>query len=265
MKRIAISCTLVLLSLSTLKAQQLPATKNKLVVIAHRGNHVTVPENTTAAIEATIACGADYAEIDLRTTKDGELILMHDATVNRTTDGQGKVSDLTFEEIKKLNIKSKDGKQYTVPTFKEVLAACKGRLNIYLDFKDADVATTWQQIKAAGMEKRVVVYLNAPEQYGAWKSVAPKVPLMSSLPDEVKTAAELQDFLGKFQLAVIDNISDQSLLEVTKKNKVSVWLDVQSSKEGPEWWDTALKTKIQGLQSDHPAQLVEYLKLKQRR
>ena len=265
MKQLALSDALLLLVVPALKAQHLPVTKNKTVVIAHRGNHVDKPENTTAALTATIACGADYAEIDLRTTKNGALVLMHDGTVNRTTNGQGKVSDLTLEEIKKLRIKSKDGKEYSVPTFKEALAACKKKLNIYLDFKDADVAQTWEQIKAAGMEKKVVVYLNEPEQYGAWKNTAPSVPLMTSLPDSVQTAAQLQQFLSNFHIAVLDNITEQSMLDVTKQNKVAVWLDVQSKTEGPATWDKALASRVQGLQSDHPGQLVDYLKQKKQR
>jgi glycerophosphoryl diester phosphodiesterase len=56
-----------------------------------------------------------------------------------------------------------------VPEFKEVLALCKGKINIYLDFKEADVAETWREIKAAGMEKHVVVYLNKEAQYQQWK------------------------------------------------------------------------------------------------
>src|SRR4051794_26964468 len=75
----------------------LPLVKNGFVVISHRGNHVSVPENTLASLEAAIASGADYAEIDLRTTKDGFLVLSHDASVDRMTDGKGNVKDFRLE------------------------------------------------------------------------------------------------------------------------------------------------------------------------
>lgn len=240
-------------------AQTLPATRHPFVVVAHRGNHVNVPENTVAAIEATIRCGADYAELDLRTTKDGQLVLMHNATVDKMTDGKGNVSDLTLAEIKKLKVKSTDGKTYRVPTFAEALKACKGKLNIYLDFKAADVPETWKQLRAAGMEKQVVVYLNEKDQYKAWKKTAPEMPLMTSLPEEVTNAEQLEFFLKNVRISVLDNISDPSMLAVLKKYNTAVWLDVQSSTEGPAEWQAAMNKGVQGVQTDHPEALIHYL------
>ena len=79
-----------------------PTVKNKIVVIAHRGNHIKVPENTIASTKEAIRVGADYVEVDLRTTKDGHLVALHDATVDRTTNGKGKISEKNWSEIKKL-------------------------------------------------------------------------------------------------------------------------------------------------------------------
>lgn len=247
----------------TVRAQQavptLPASRHQLVIIAHRGNHVDVPENSVAAIEETIRCGADYAELDLRTTKDGQFVLMHDASVDRMTNGKGKVADLTLAEIKQLKLNSKDGKEYHVPTFKEALLACKGRLNIYLDFKDADVETTWKLLKETGTDQQVVVYLNAKEQYKAWRKTAPEMPLMASLPDEVTTPEQMDNFLQHVKIAVLDNISDKAMLEVARKHNTAIWLDVQKATEGPDDWSAALNKGVQGLQSDHPGALVNYL------
>ncbi|MES1216687.1 MAG: glycerophosphodiester phosphodiesterase family protein, partial [Bacteroidota bacterium] len=177
----------------------LPKTKNGFVVISHRGNHVQVPENTVASIEEAIKAGADYAEIDLRTTKDGYLVICHDGTVDRTTNGKGKVKDLTLDEIKNLKITSKDKsdtKLYRVPEFSEILKACKKEINIYLDFKDASVEEAYRQIKDAGMEKYVVVYLNKESQYPEWRKTAPDMPLMTSVPETVKTKGQLELFLS---------------------------------------------------------------------
>src|ERR1035441_8876449 len=74
-------------------------------VIAHRGEHLQNPENSLNAIEGAIAAGADYVELDVRTTRDGHLILMHDDTVDRTTSGHGKVSQLSLAEIEHLELK----------------------------------------------------------------------------------------------------------------------------------------------------------------
>ncbi|MCE6989129.1 glycerophosphodiester phosphodiesterase family protein [Dyadobacter sp. CY323] len=237
----------------------LPHSENKVVVIAHRGNHVNVPENTLAAFREAITAGADYAEVDLRTTKDGHLVVLHDATVDRTTNGSGKVAEMTLADIKKLQVFNKNKKTHRIPEFKEVLEVCKGKINIYLDFKDANVAQTWSQIKALGMEKQVIVYLNKETQYGEWKEAAPHVPLMTSLPKEVSTSEHLKAFLAKINVQVLDNVTAPELVKVVNENGVSVWLDVQNPAEGPVSWKAVLEKGVQGLQTDKPAELRTYL------
>jgi glycerophosphoryl diester phosphodiesterase len=243
-------------------AQNLPVTKHKLVVIAHRGNHINVPENTRAAFQKAIKAGADYVEVDLRTTKDGKLVVLHDATVDRTTNGKGRVAEMTLEEIEDLKVFNNNKKTHRVPRFSEVLKLCKGKINIYLDFKDADVTETWKQIREAGMEKQVVVYLNKPTQYKQWREVAPQMPLMSSLFGEVKTPDQLGLFLGQIKIEVLDNVQDREMIKGAAENGVAVWLDVQDPAEGPDSWAAALQKGVQGLQTDNPAELVAFLKEK---
>jgi glycerophosphoryl diester phosphodiesterase len=240
--------------------QVLPETKHKTIVIAHRGNHVAVPENTVAAAREAINAGADYVEVDLRTTKDGHLIVLHDATVDRTTNGSGKISAMTLDEVKHLQVFNRNKKTHRIPEFKEVLAVCKNKINIYLDFKDADVTETWRQIKDAGMEKNVVVYLNKESDYHAWTKLAPEVPLISSLPKEIHNKAELTAYLDKLHLKVVDNLPEPSLLKDVNQMGVQVWMDVQSATEGPASWKEALLKDVQGLQTDQPAALVKFLK-----
>ena len=71
----------------------------QIVAISHRGEHLERPENTMPAFQEAIRVGADYFEVDVRTTSDGKLVLSHDATVDRCTDGKGKVAEMTFEQI----------------------------------------------------------------------------------------------------------------------------------------------------------------------
>ena len=243
-------------------APVLPAAKNKLVVIAHRGNHVNVPENSLAAYEEAIKSGADYVEIDLRTSKDGILMIPHDATVDRMTNGQGNVADKTWAELQSLqlkNPKADDPTAYRIPEFREVLRLCKNRIYIYLDFKNADVAETWKQIQAEGMEKQIVVYLNKVPDYKKWRSVAPQMPLMTSLFDEVKNKDQLRYFLGQVKIEALDNIYDKEMVQAAQSEGVSVWLDVQSPSEGPEAWNNALQKGVNGIQTDQPEVLVKYL------
>jgi glycerophosphoryl diester phosphodiesterase len=245
-----------------IQAQNLPVTKHKLVVIAHRGNHVNAPENTLAAYQEAIKAGADYVEVDLRTTRDGKLVVMHDEKVDRTTNGNGRVADMTLSEIENLKVFNNNKKTHRVPRFSDVLKLCKGKINIYLDFKDADVAETWKQISSAGMENQVVVYLNKTEQYKQWREIAPQVPLMTSLFGEVKNPDQLGLFLGQVKIEVLDNVQDPAMVKGAAESGVAVWLDVQNPAEGPDSWTTALQKGVQGLQTDHPEQLLAFLKEK---
>lgn len=98
---------------------------NNMELSAHRGSHTVVPENTLEAVEWAGEFGYGFIEIDVRKTKDGQYILMHDDTVNRTTTGSGRVVDLTWEEIQELSILDKEGNvtEYKVPTLEEALEA----------------------------------------------------------------------------------------------------------------------------------------------
>lgn len=87
-------------------------------LIAHRGGPAHKPENTLPAFQSAIAAGADWIEMDVQRTQDGSLVVIHDERVDRTTDGTGRVADLTFERIRALD--AGNGEQ--VPTFEEVIA-----------------------------------------------------------------------------------------------------------------------------------------------
>jgi glycerophosphoryl diester phosphodiesterase len=88
-----------------------------LQIIAHRGDSAHAPENTLSAFQGAIQSGADWLEMDVQRTKDSRLVVMHDATVDRTTDGSGRVADLTFDEIRSL----KTGEGERVPTLQEAI------------------------------------------------------------------------------------------------------------------------------------------------
>ena len=257
--------TLILMSFISISFGQrtlapLPKSKNGFIVIAHRGSHLVKPENSIASIEEAIELGADYVEIDLRTTRDGHLVLLHNETVDGTTDGKGRIQDLSLDEVQKLSLNAKDGNPYRVPSFMEALKACKNRINIYLDFKAADVLKAYQEIQAAGMEKQVLVYINKMEDYKSWRGLAPQLPLMSGLPKNIKTKEELIAVLKKMPLEATDNIPDASLVAAMRENGLSIFLDVQMADEAPIKWKAAMEKGVQGVQTDHPAALIQYLK-----
>lgn len=107
--------------------------------IAHRGASAHAPENTFAAFELALAMAADGLETDLRLTADGCVVLMHDETVARTTDGTGKVADLTLAQVRALDAGSWFAPEFAgerVPTLTEFLAAFGGRIHLVLEVKD---------------------------------------------------------------------------------------------------------------------------------
>lgn len=246
---------------------RLPATDHKTVVIAHRGDHENVPENTLAAYRQAIVCGADYVEVDLRTTRDGRFVVMHDATVDRTTDGKGEVKALKYRDIRKLKIygtRNGDPGTYRVPGFKEVLKTCRDHINIYLDFKSGDVRRAYRLMKKSGMQDHVVVYLNNEEQYKAWKQVAPGLPLMASLPESMDLG-QLDSLLDKKEISVVDNAYREERIEFLHARGIAVWSDVESEGEGPAVWQKMLDSGADGLQTDHPRELIGYLTESNRR
>nr|WP_142826301.1 glycerophosphodiester phosphodiesterase family protein [Planococcus soli] len=112
--------------------------QQKMVNIAHRGASGHAPENTMEAFHKGFEMKSDYIEIDVQMTKDGELVVIHDTTVDRTTDGTGKVGDLTFEEIRQLDAGSWFSEAYAgerVPTFEEVVDEFRGKVGILIELK----------------------------------------------------------------------------------------------------------------------------------
>ncbi|WP_176611432.1 glycerophosphodiester phosphodiesterase family protein [Actinomadura sp. WMMB 499] len=113
-----------------------------LTLVNHRGLSPGYPENTLAAFRNSISMGVDAIEIDLRATKDGEIVILHDETVDRTTDGSGRIGDLTLAQVKALDAGGHVSPEFAgerVPTFAETLAAVKGSdVRLLLDIKESD-------------------------------------------------------------------------------------------------------------------------------
>jgi glycerophosphoryl diester phosphodiesterase len=107
-----------------------------LLVGAHAGARCHAPENTLAAIEKAIELGADRIEFDVRRSRDGHIVLMHDSTADRMTDGTGRIADLTLEELRRLTVAGTE----PIPTLSEVLALVKGRSRLLVEIKDEDIA-----------------------------------------------------------------------------------------------------------------------------
>jgi outer membrane protein assembly factor BamB len=152
--------------------------RKNIYIVAHRANTCAgvaagCPDNSIAAIEMAIAMGADMVELDVRTTKDGHLVLMHDSTIDATTNGKGKVSNYTLDELRGFSM-ARSGRVYLendqpvrVPTLEEALLACKGRIYINLDLKAvANPADLVDVIRKTGMQDQVMLFCGGKTAIG---------------------------------------------------------------------------------------------------
>lgn len=115
-------------------AKESPTTK-KVLRIGHRGAAGYAPENTVRSIEQAIALGCDLVEVDVRRTRDGDLVLLHDERVDRTTNGKGNVAEMTLRDLRTLDA---NGGQ-RIPTLQEALHVASGRVGLILELKASGI------------------------------------------------------------------------------------------------------------------------------
>lgn len=136
-------------------------------VMAHRGNtsDKSIPENSIPAVEASIAAGVQVVEIDTRLTSDGEIVICHDESISRTTNGSGNISNLTFAQIRSYNLKDRNGKvtSEVMPTLEEFLEAARGKIYVNLDYspRTASTAQVMAVVERLGMYEQVLFYCNS--------------------------------------------------------------------------------------------------------
>lgn len=140
----------------------------RVMVVAHRACwSAGAPENSLASIARCIAIGADMIEIDIRLTKDGIPVLMHDETIDRTTSGSGKVSDLTYEEISHVRLRRGAGgdkalvSEETVPTLRDVLQLTRGAILINLDVKADAFKAAFEIVRQQDAEDQILMKMGA--------------------------------------------------------------------------------------------------------
>jgi glycerophosphoryl diester phosphodiesterase len=152
--------------------------------MAHRGNRVACPENTLASFGRAIADGADILETDLHLTADGVFVCIHDETVDRTTDGQGAVAEMTLAEIKELSASygRAEFQAERVPTLAEVTAILPDDVALALELKtdrflEADIGRRLAaELGEAGVRGRSVLLSFSLPQLRAMQTVAPDIP-----------------------------------------------------------------------------------------
>jgi len=162
----------------------LNSTTYRLWVIAHRGGCALRPENTLAAFWNAIDLGVDMVEADVKLTKDGKPVLLHDDSLERTTNGRGNVKDFTLQELRQLDVGSHFDPKYhteTIPTLEDLFRLCRSRVKILLDLKAGEQYhhQIVRLITAYRMEFDVVMGVRTLNTFKEIKRLNPAIRVLS--------------------------------------------------------------------------------------
>ena len=237
--------------------------KNGVYVIAHRGAHQGIPENSLPAYQKAIDLGCDFVEIDIRTTKDGHFVSVHNSTIDSYVDGKtGSVSNMTLAELKVLDIGEKLGEDWRntrIPTFEEILQLCQGKIGIYLDLKDAAVPKLMKLISKYNMENDIVWYITF--QYITQIEDVEKLFGNSYPMPDPQSEENIQTALEKIKTPLIATDMgelSQNFVDEAHKYGAIIFVD---EKEGTETeWEKIIGWGTDGIQTDKPETLIHFLK-----
>jgi glycerophosphoryl diester phosphodiesterase len=238
------------------------AAKKVSEIVGHRGSSADRPENTLASYRRGIEAGATAVEIDVRTTKDGFLVSLHDPDLSRTANGKGTVGDKTLAELKQLDfgswfdVKFKDER---IPTVPEILALCKGKCDVLFDLKetgDVYLDKIAAVVRQHGEAKRVILGVRSTEQAKRFRKLLPECRQIGLIP-------EAKDIAG-FAEAGVETIrlwpkwlGDSALVPLVRKHKLHLHLG--TGKGTKEEVLPLLAFEPESLSSDDPARLRQTL------
>jgi len=238
-------------------------TRNRPVRLAfHRGASRYAPENTLPAIKQAVAMGADLIEIDVRTTRDGGLFLLHDSRLDRTTTGQGPIAEATATAIANLDAGQWFGRNYAgtqVPTFDAALEALGRHTELYLDAKEIDPQALADALAKHNLIERTIVY-DGSDDLAELRALAPAIRRMPPMAD----IAELAPLIQKVKPYAVDvrwrNLSKE-LIEACHAAGVLVFSDAMGQNERIEAYQQAINWGIDGIQSDYPLRVMRAVEI----
>lgn len=244
----------------------IPEAVHKYQVCAHRGYWKDAPENSILAIEEAIEAGLDYIEIDVRMTADGKLILMHNSTIDETTNGTGKVADLKYNEILSYSLYY-DGQLTTekVPTLTEALMAARGKIFVDIDVKISDFKGVYEIVKKCGMLSQSMFSVYEISDAARLMNISDDIIVFPS----VYSLEELEDYSSRIKdLAIVQcNVKNgrEKIVEEATQRNIAVFMNVYvNSDKTPEsdgYKDVNEFIRIGGtiVQTDFPVELKKYL------
>jgi len=280
-KVLLVAFCLIAFAGSTAKAQSQPSRTDKILevfnhepqkilVASHRGGHKDFPENSLAAIDEAIRVGAHVVELDVRETKDGELVMVHDKTVDRTTTGKGEVNSYLYADLQKLFLTHNgQATSYRIPTLKEALLHTKDRILIDIDFKAEKFETAvrvYNLIAELGMSEQVLFFLYDYKEMPRLHQQNPAIKIMPR-------AYNMEDLQGIIKMDLtniihIDNsfISNDKELSDLKSRGIRFWANTlgdvdkaaaADSQSYQNFFNTMKNVSV--VQTDEPELLVQYL------
>ena len=292
-KHAAFLAILWLFSLSSVSAQDRAAQiYNKIIdpnnkevaVVAHRADWRYAPENSIAAIERSIRQGVDVVEIDIQKTKDGEIILMHDKTLDRTTTGKGKVNQWTLDSIRTLYLKNGASIRtiHKVPTLEEALLVSKGKVMINLDKAYDIFDDVYPILVKTGTTKQIIMKGSKPVEkvkadFGKYLNEVLYMPVIHL--DRPGAMQQVDEFMATIKpvafefLFVSDTCQVPKLVKERLAGKSKIWYNtLWDTRAGGHDDDMSLQDPDAGygylidelgatiLQTDRSDYLLEYLR-----
>ena len=286
MQRIILSFIITLLStqfyaqnrVSQIREQLMSRSTNSVLVVAHRGDWRNFPENSLEGIENAIKMGVDIVELDVQRTQDGVLILMHDETLNRTTTGKGKVSEVTMDYISNLYLRN----GCAVPTLEEALLLTKGRIMINLDKADRYFDEVYALLKKTGTVNQVIMkggksVEQVKGQYEKYLCEIIYMPIVSL--DKLNAEQQVEQFCKDINPVAFELLFIKGNNELPKKipamlkGKSLIWYNtLWDTMAGGHDDDLSLSNPDAGygylidklgariIQTDRPAYLLQYLR-----
>jgi glycerophosphoryl diester phosphodiesterase len=232
-----------------------------MLVIAHRGASGNAPENTLAAFRKAIALGASFIETDLQLSRDARFVAIHDATVNRTTTGQGAVHDMTLADLRKLDAGSWFGSEFAgerIPTLEEILEfSKKNDVVFYLEIKPGG---SWGgehaligSLRESGEIPRTVVISFDPSIVLSLRKIEPTLMTGLLYDGQIENPLDKAVEIGARQLVVRGDLVTPALISEAKKKDLQV---VCWTVNHPAHMRLLATAGVDGIMSDYPDRLV---------
>lgn len=237
----------------------------KIVAVGHRGTKKFAPENTIAAHEAAFALGARAIEFDVRCTKDGHFILMHDATVNRTTNGSGRVKNMNLAEIKKLDAGIPKDVEFAgepIPTLREALRNVRGRFVVDIDFKggprnSADILANLLEEEGYSSGHLITIFARR-HHFRMLKPLCPQYALRPHYISARRTRALSRDY--PLELMGLRRLSFSfKAAEAITGSGLHLFCNVMGFSDNERGYEDSIKAGAKFIQSDHLDRLIPYL------